>query len=40
MAVETVSLSFTTMKQEYFPQSITGGAMGAVTAVIDLRQFR
>ncbi|MDR5817922.1 MULTISPECIES: type VI secretion system tube protein Hcp [unclassified Caballeronia] len=40
MAIETVSLSFTTMKQEYFPQSITGGTMGAVTAVIDLRQFR
>ena len=40
MAIETVSLSFSSIKQEYFPQSTTGGAMGAVTGMIDLRQFR
>ena len=40
MAIETVSLSFSLMKQEYFPQSNTGGSLGAVTGVIDLRQFR
>ena len=40
MAVETVSLSFTNMKQEYFLQSVSGGSLGAVTGIIDLRQFR
>ncbi|SAK83031.1 Hcp1 family type VI secretion system effector [Caballeronia temeraria] len=39
MAIETVSLSFTKMRQQYFPQSSTGAGMGAVTGVIDLRQF-
>ena len=39
MAIETVSLSFAMMRQQYFPQSRTGGSMGAVTGVIDLRQF-
>lgn len=40
MAIETISLSFTKMTQVYFPQSKAGGSMGAVTGVIDLRQFR
>jgi type VI secretion system secreted protein Hcp len=38
--IETVGLSFASMKQEYFVQNAMGGNMGAVTALIDIRQNR
>ncbi|WP_244849279.1 type VI secretion system tube protein Hcp [Caballeronia sp. SL2Y3] len=36
-AIETVGLSFSRMKQEYILQNRHGGAMGAVTGLIDMR---
>jgi len=39
-AIETVGLSFSRMKQEYFLQSRLGSSMGAVTGLIDISQVR
>jgi type VI secretion system secreted protein Hcp len=36
-AIETVSLSFAKIKQEYVVQNAQGGSMGAVTAAFDIK---
>ncbi|BCQ24771.1 type VI secretion system tube protein Hcp [Caballeronia sp. NK8] len=39
-AIETVGLSFASMKEEYFVQNAQGGNAGAVTVEIDVKQNR